>query len=235
MKHLPAHPDADQCTLSPRPAGHSLTPTTPARSSRSTREHPATIAWGHARPERRGHAFIHVYDLTCSPAPRDSTSKQQTTPAEAEGECTNQAISSTATLLLLLCGCRLVAVVSLLAGAYKNSRNGLQLDHRSANDDRGSTGDFVGIRAVRAAIVGRHCTRRSRLPQLALSWWRYCPRIAADTQRLATALTLRMGVRVARHAGSTEHTCHLAPHAAGWAGWAVLSACLSVLSQQAHA
>ena len=128
---------------------------------------------------------------------------------EAEGECTNQAISSTATLSLLLCGCRLVAVVSLLAGAYKNSRNGLQLDHRSANDDRRSTGDFVGIR-VRAAIVGRHCTRRSPLPQLALSWWRYCPRIAADTQRLATALTLRMGVRVARHAGSTEH---LAPHA----------------------
>ena len=175
--------------------------------------------------------YIHVYDLTCSPAPRDSTSKQQTTPAEAEGECTNQAISSTATLLLLLCGCRLVAVVSLLAGAYKNSRNGLQLDHRSANDDRGSTGDFVGIRAVRAAIVGRHCTLRSRLPQLALSWWRYCPRIAADTQRLATALTLRMGVRVARHAGSTEHTCHLAPHAGlGRVGCAF---CMSLGSESA--
>ena len=37
--------------LHTQPAGHSLTPTTPARSSRSTREHPATIAWGHARPE----------------------------------------------------------------------------------------------------------------------------------------------------------------------------------------
>ena len=64
MKHLPAHPDADQCTLSPRPAGHSLTPTTPARSSRSTREHPATIAWGHARPERRGHAYSYMYMIS---------------------------------------------------------------------------------------------------------------------------------------------------------------------------
>ena len=105
-------------------------------------------------------------------------------------------------------------MVSLLAGAYKNSRNGLQLDHRSANDDRRSTGDFVGIR-VRAAIVGRHCTRRSPLPQLALSWWRYCPRIAADTQRLATALTLRMvsGLHVMQEAQNTPVTSRRTPRA----------------------
>jgi hypothetical protein len=188
-----------------QPAGHSLTPTTPARSSRSTREHPATIAWGHARPEGMRIHMISRALLLHGTARQSSRRPRGRGRVHESGHL--QHGDAVAPPVRLPVGGRGVFVGWGLL--YKNSRNGLQLDHRSANDDRRSTGDFVGIR-VRAAIVGRHCTRRSPLPQLALSWWRYCPRIAADTQRLATALTLRIGVRVARHAGSTEH---LAPHA----------------------
>ena len=78
MKHLPARPDADQCTLSRGSLTHPNDPSTQQPiHTRASSNHRMGACEARAQ---RPCVSIHVYDLTCSPAPRDSARQSSRRP-----------------------------------------------------------------------------------------------------------------------------------------------------------
>lgn len=178
--------------------------------------------------EARGHAY--TYDLTCSPAPRDSTSKQQTTPRQRASArirpsparrrcCSSCAAAGWWPWCLCWLGLTVQEQQERLAarpqvGQRRQAEHGGFRRHPSQSRHRGTPLHSAQSSAsVGFELVEVLPTDRRRHPAACHS---------ADTANGCP--------------GCTSCRKHRTPRAARRAGQGgLLSACLSVLSQQAHA